>query len=341
MRGVVEGVPSGAREAPLDWVCTLRVERRSYFDKDEQGEVFSEHTTVTGWRPEPDPRVHRAGALSFCNVSLGPDVFLNFPGLETLGSSISVLRLEGQQVTPTSLEHLNRVRPWADLSITDDSQWTPAVRSECVRVLSTFPALQGLELERIRLSADELVTLSGIVDRLDDLTLANVPLDPTGARAIVERLGAPSHLNLCGAQLGPGLMNALASRLSRTRWLWLARNPIGDEGLRWLLWSGALERVEDLSLDDCGRTDSSLRALAEANLPNLRSLWLGANLHTDEGVEALARSPLLGKLEGLSLYTHGRLTSRSTAALQGHPLAGSLNGTCRRTDDFPLRFLGR
>ena len=187
MRGIVEGVPSGAREAPLDWVCMLRVERRSYFDKDEGGEAFTDHTTVTGWRAEPDPRVHTAGALSFRNVSVEPEVLLRFPGTETLGASLSVLHLEGKHLTSAALERINQARAWSDLSISDDSLWAPTVRSDWARVLSTFPALRGLELQRVLLSAEDLVTLSGIVEPLDELTLANIPLDPVGARAVIER----------------------------------------------------------------------------------------------------------------------------------------------------------
>lgn len=342
MKGVVENVPSGAREAPLEWVCTVRVERRGHFDKDEQGEVFSDHTTVTGWRDEPDPRVHQAGALSFSGAELvEPEVLLKFPGLDRLGTSLSVLRLDGRQVSPAALARINEARPWADLSIADSSTWSPAARAECVRVLATFPALRGLELQRVSLTAEDLVTLSGAVERLEDLTLANCSLDPKGLRAIVERLGSPVHLDLSGAAQGPAVMNALASRLGRARSLWLYHNPIGDEGLRWLLDAGALERVEDLGLGDCELSDTSLRALAEAKLPHLRGLWLGGNPFTDEGVEALAKSPLLAQLEGLSLYTYGRLTERSRAALEGHPLAAALSGTCHLPGTMPLRFLGR
>lgn len=338
---MVEGVPAGAREAPLDWVCTLNVERRGHFDKDEQGEVFSDFVTVTGWRDEPDPRIHTAGALSFWSVDqIASGVLQTFPGTDRLGTSVSALRLEGRHVSPSALARINEARPWADLSIFNGSSWTPALRAECVRVLSTFPALLGLELQRVSLTEDELVTLSGLVERLDDLTLANTALDPRGLRAVVERLGSPVHLDLCGTEFGSDLMNALASRLGRTRWLELSRNPIGDEGLRWLLSAGALETIEDLSLGDCELSDTSVRALLDARLPNLRALWLGGNRLTDDGVEALARSPLLAQLEGLSLYAH-RLTERSKAALEGHPLADSLHGTCSLPGVSRLRFMGR
>ncbi len=339
--GRADGIPSGAREVPLDWVCTLTVESRAYFDKDEMGEAFRDFTTVTGWREQPDPRVHQAGALSFYGVdAVEEGVLRNIPGTDWLGTSISVLTLQGRQLGPGMLERLAAARPWADLSIWDASGWSPASRTEYMRALASFTSLRGLSLAQASLSADDLIALSAAVDRLEDLALRNCRLDGWGLQAVVERLGELIYLNLSDAQQGPELIGALAPRLERARWLELSRNPIGDLGLRALLDAGALEHVEDLSLCDCELTDASARALAGARLPKLRGLWLDSNLLTDDGIEALACSPLLAQLEGLSLYQRG-LTERSRTALAGHPLAGALTGTCWLPGVNAYWFMGR
>jgi hypothetical protein len=86
-------------------------------------------------------------------------------------------------------------------------------------------------------------------------------------------------------------MGILAPKLRRVRRLKLSSNPIGDAGVRALLEAGAFEHVEDLSLNRCELTDASLAALVEAAPPKLRGLWIDSNAFSDEGLEALVRSP--------------------------------------------------
>lgn len=334
----LRALPAGAKEAPIDWVCTTRVERRGHFDKDEQGEVFSDHTIVTGWRAEPDPGIHRAGALSFSGLELLANGLLFT--VPPLGDAISALTLDGNQLQPTALEAMGRARAWVDLAIWG-ARWSPAARKAGLRELAAaFPHLRGLELQSADLDADDLATLSRSVERLEDLTLTGRMLDEPAACALIQRLGPLAHLDLRDARLGPAAIARLAPKLTRARRINLSSNPIGDEGLHGLLRHGALDQVEDLWLSGCGLTDDGMRALAGAAAPKLRGLWLDSNQVTDDGVEALIKSPLFAQLEGLSLYQRG-VTERTTGLLAGHPLAGARTGTARLPGITALWFLGR
>lgn len=340
----LHGLPAGAREAPLDWVCTTRVEERGHFDKDAQGEVFSTFTTVTGWQAadEVDPRIHLAGALSFHVDSVNGGVFSAFPGLERFGSALSALTLEGSLLFPTVLTGIGATRPWRDLAIWG-ARWSPPARIAGMRELATaFPGLLGLELQTVDLEPADFAALAAapFLGQLEDFSLTNRRREPEGLRAVVERLGSLVHLDLTDADQGPALMGTLAPKLRRARRIKLSFNPIGDAGLRALLEAGALDQVEDLWLDRCELTDLSLAALVEASPTKLRGLWLHSNAFTDEGLEALVRSPLFARLEGLSLFQRG-LTPRAEKMLEGHALAGALNGTTRLPGVGALWFLGR
>jgi uncharacterized protein (TIGR02996 family) len=116
-------------------------------------------------------------------------------------------------------------------------------------------------------------------------------------------LGGVSNLELGGGNIDPGAARILAhvESLRGVRHLWLARNPLGDEGLRELAASphwGALRR---LSLWECGIGDAGLRALAGA--PTLRPvrLHLEDNPIGADGLAALAASPVLERIEELDL----------------------------------------
>lgn len=341
--GPLRTLPAGAREAPLDWACTVQVEERGHFDKDAQGPVFTELRTVTGWRAEPDPRLHHAGSLSFHGIDvLATGVVSAFPGPERFGRGLTALTMEGHQLHPRALEWIGRSRAWEDLSLWC-ARWSAPSRGAGMRELGpAFPALRGLELHSASLDPADLAALASapFLERLEDLTLTNRPLDPPAVLALVGRLGSLVHLDLSESRLGPKVVRALAPKLRRARRLRLAGNPIGDKGVRALLEAGALERVEDLWLSGCELTDTSAFALAQAALPRLRGLWIGANRLTDAGVEALIRSPLFARLEGASLDQRG-LTPRAATLLEGHPLAGALTGGARLPGLVAMYFLGR
>lgn len=338
----LHALPAGAREVPLDWVCTSVVEQRGYFDKDEQGEVMTNHTLLTGWLDEPDPRVRYAGALSLWGVdALAPGMLTTLPGVERWGAEMSALSLPSHLLHPGALAWIGPTRAWRDLAL--PGRFSPATRAAVIGELGhAFPLLLGLELQGTGFDRGDLEALARapFIPQLLDLTLNGSPLDGQGARGLFERLGELQHLDLRDARLGPEPIAALAPKLRRARRLHLASNPMSDAGLLALLKAGALDSVEDLWLSSCGLTDASAHALAEASLPKLRGLWIDSNAMTDEGIATLIRAPLFAQLHGVSLYRFG-IGDRTKALLAGHPLEGGLSGTARLPGVGALCFMGR
>jgi uncharacterized protein (TIGR02996 family) len=81
-----------------------------------------------------------------------------------------------------------------------------------------------------------------------------------------------------------------------------AENNFGDEGVRQLVASPHLARLNVLSLHETGITDAGVRVLAAwPGLASVTYLDLGWNAITAAGVAALAASPYLTNLRGLSL----------------------------------------
>lgn len=339
----LRSLPAGAREVPLSWVATSSVEQRGHFDRDLQEAVYTEHTHLTGWLDQPDPRVRHAGALSLHGIdTLATPMMSPFPGLDRWGAEISALTLPSHLLTPHMLTWIGATRPWRDLSLSG-GRFSPASRVAAVRELgAAFPALEGLELGSAYLDRSDLEALAkaACIPKLLDLGVTGSPLDPQGALTLFKRLGELEHLDLRDARLGREPIEALAPKLRRARRLVLSSNPIGDAGLRALLKAGALANVEDLWLSSCNLTDASAHALAEASLPKLRGLWIDSNALTDEGVTTLIRAPLFAQLEGVSLYRFG-MGEGPKALLAGHPLEGGLTGTARLPGKHALWFMGR
>lgn len=95
---------------------------------------------------------------------------------------------------------------------------------------------------------------------------------------------------------------AAADALSRTRYLDLSSNRLGDGGARTLAGSAHLRGVRGLNLSCTGLGDPGAQALAQSpHLDGLTELYLSNNRIGDAGGRALAASPRLGQLQRLFL----------------------------------------
>lgn len=89
--------------------------------------------------------------------------------------------------------------------------------------------------------------------------------------------------------------------VSWARSLGFADAQLWEPGVRLLVEAGTLRDARSLVLADCSVDDAAVRCLAAADLPDLRELDLEADPLGDEGCAALARAPMLQRLERLSL----------------------------------------
>jgi uncharacterized protein (TIGR02996 family) len=88
----------------------------------------------------------------------------------------------------------------------------------------------------------------------------------------------------------------------RPRMLDLSMNEVGGIGLEALTHSGALDDVDDLRLIECRIGDDAIATLAGRwSLAGPESLYLRDNAISDEGAEALASAPWIGRLRYLDL----------------------------------------
>jgi uncharacterized protein (TIGR02996 family) len=132
-------------------------------------------------------------------------------------------------------------------------------------------------------------------------------LNPTGMGmgelAALPELPRLRNMYAESKQINPAAAQALASlpQLRTLRLLWLKHNPLGNEGLRRLTSAQHFGAVRHLDLDDTQVGDDGLIAMAAA--PALRPvrLILEHNPFSARGVEALASSPVLERVEDLDL----------------------------------------
>lgn len=335
-------LPTGAREAPLAWLFELEQHQHGYFDKDEQGEVVVDVTHVMKWRSQPDPRVERAATLSLygCEVP-NPEALIPWPGRAVLGAGLRVLELPGKLARGPLLDALDTDGGWEDLVVHSSipaSQW-PGVVDALAR---GWTSLRGLDLTAPRLDVDACARLAATAwwSRLEDLGLGGGVIDPRAVGVLLDRLGPLRHLDLRGLGIDAYDWSTFAAKLRTSRRLQLADNALRDVGGRALLDGGAFDRVEDLWLSDCGLGDAFVDALCERDPPALRGLWLHGNAITRAGLATLARSRLLARLDGLSLF-HNPGAREAGDLLVDHPLAGALSGTERVPGVTALWFAGR
>jgi uncharacterized protein (TIGR02996 family) len=124
---------------------------------------------------------------------------------------------------------------------------------------------------------------------------------------------------------GRALVDAL-TRLAdppRLKVLDLSGNRLNAEQLTRLLASPSLAAVEELALSDNNLRAESLRAIAAARLPQLRSLHMLRTQPEEAGVRALAGSALLGELRSLTLGGNN-LPAAAAVVLGASPYVANL-----------------
>lgn len=297
----VRPLPAGACPVPLDWLFDVETEYATRHDN-SCGEVTSVRLThLRGWRADPDPRLALGGQVDLLHVeTIAPGLLAAWPDAVR---GPRAFQAYARQVDAAALDRLGACVPWEDLSIWSGFQWGEAAAAAVEAVARGWPRLRGLELQYVPWTEGALRSLAAasFLPSLEDLHLRGSPLDERAAIALAEAAGPLVHLDLSEAGLGSAAAGAWAPKLRGARRIDLSRNPIGDDGLRALAESGALESVEDLRLARCDLGDAGIDALCAADPRRLTGLWLDDNRVTTAGLATLARSPLLGRLVHLSI----------------------------------------
>jgi uncharacterized protein (TIGR02996 family) len=192
----------------------------------------------------------------------------------------------------------------------------------------------GLATDKVGDKAAEDLAASPVLARLESLDLEGWKLSAGGLRILLGALppGRLQWLNLSGCAVTTEVAGVLAEApaLSGLRELILQRSEISAPGLTRLVSSPHLRNLEYLDLSKIRLGAAGMRALSgwvakrrkndpapaaqPGRLPGLRALELSWTSPTKAGVEALARSPLLGQLEVLDL-SRNRLGPAGAAVL--------------------------
>ncbi len=192
-----------------------------------------------------------------------------------------------------------------------------------------WPRLRSLGLcgnEGITGRAAAAIAQSGALPALEQLDLGDNRLDATAVWRLSNSRTLPrlSALHLAGNPFGDAGVRALARgpllprMLRHAPALDLGRTDTGPAGVQALLAGGRLRPVRILRLDGNRLGDAGLTALALADLPNLRELYVGDNGITDDGALALAGAPLLNRLTRLDLSCN-RLSPAGKVELMSSP----------------------
>ena len=146
-------------------------------------------------------------------------------------------------------------------------------------------------------------------ERLQDAELEAILAD--------ERVPALRILDLGSNQLTAAAVDTtLGSPKTRDlHWLILSNNPIGDTGLEHLAAAKSLGSVTYLSVVGVRATARGVRALAQGDLPSVKTLQIGWQELGTEGAHALLTLPQLEKLDVM----HSQIAAEGARAL----IAGS------------------
>ena len=223
-----------------------------------------------------------------------------------------------------------------------------------IQRLAACPGLAGIE--RLNLSLNELtgqhlgmLLASPHLGPLRSLDLGSNKIGPTGAEALARcaRLNALETLSLWFGFIGTeGAAHLAASpHLRSLRHLEMYSNQLGDEGVLSLARAQGLHSLERISLGYNHFSPAALERFAHApQWENLRDLNLSGNTTLgDNGLLALAASPLARRLEKLNLGTCN-LSAAGTRALASPAFANlrelSLKGEDNTHDAVDLAAIG-
>ncbi len=168
------------------------------------------------------------------------------------------------------------------------------------------PILHALDLSACGIGDDAARDLarSPTSRSITSLTLSDNRLASSCLVELARQPGAPLRkLDLQGNPIGDEGVVALArsGRLDGVNHLGLSACGVGDGALLALVESGALREVRTLEMRRDAVTDVGALALAEAEVPELRDLYLEANAIGARGALALLRSPNMPALSSLDM----------------------------------------
>jgi uncharacterized protein (TIGR02996 family) len=212
------------------------------------------------------------------------------------------LHLPCNQVGPHAAE---RLADWPALAtVTDLDLSDNALGPGGAQALAASPHLCGLRQLRLARAA--------IGDR------GLIALVESGKLDAVRLLDVEGNFGGAGTYIGSTGAQALARLLSLRR-LNLRDNLLGDAGVRALAESAALASLRRLNVGLNGSSDEGARALARSRHLRLTELTAYANAFTDDGVAALASSPVLTQVRRLRLGGNRAVGDAAALALARSP----------------------
>lgn len=166
------------------------------------------------------------------------------------------------------------------------------------------PALTSLSLQDLKVGDKGAIALASHprLASLDTLSLSTTGIGAKGAAALAEHLGGLTNLDLSyGSVKAAGFEAICAGAFTSLQRLSMYSQKIGDEPVPRLAAASFAPTLESLNLGKNGLSAAGVRALAEIELPSLRSLLLHGNSLADDVVDAIANARWFEHLERLTL----------------------------------------
>lgn len=189
----------------------------------------------------------------------------------------------------------------------------PVPRVQDAHQLAACPWVSRLRSLSLTMGAGRTIVApllaSSLFTRLTELRVGSEMTTPAAVSTIVRspvtrQLTALAVGRDGGAARPEGSLAGQLARQTkplRLKSLDLSNNRLSADTVGQLVASRAVESLEELDLSDNNLGAEGATALAGGNLPNLRALHLRRARPQEEGVAALALSPLLRELRSLSL----------------------------------------
>jgi len=203
---------------------------------------------------------------------------------------------------------------------TNRARWTakfPAIRDRGVKDEDRWEFQRGF-VESVTLSARSFLDHGESVFKLAPVRRVRLVAVPRYLPAVLKSplLGKVQDLLLTGQRLTWANVRQLSQSpgLARLRGLYLGSSGINDEAAELLFSSRHLGNLQELNFCFSPIANFGLNAIAEAELPSLKSLWLIGSQVGADGLAAVVNSPSLQHLSEMSVG--GRTVgSREAAAI--------------------------